>query len=103
MRTNEIPTSAKIEPGALSREYAAARLQHVGARAELEGEVSVLLDEEERDTLLLVQRAQEVGQALDDDRGEPERELVDRQEPRVGHQRAADRHHLLFAAGCLAG
>ena len=34
-----------------------------------------------------------------DRRGEPERGLVQQQQPRARHQRAADRHHLLLAAG----
>src|SRR5687767_5655823 len=36
---------------------------------------------------------------LDDDRREPERGLVDEQQARIRHQPAADRQHLLFAAG----
>ena len=35
---------------------------------------------------------------LDQDRREPERRLVEQQEPRPGHQRPADREHLLLAA-----
>ena len=33
----------------------------------------------------------------------PERRLVEEQEPRLRHQRARDRHHLLLAAGERAG
>src|SRR5262249_34932996 len=40
---------------------------------------------------------------LDDERREPERELVDEEEPRPAEQRAADRAHLLLAAGELPG
>ena len=35
----------------------------------------------------------------DDDRREAEADLVAEQKPRIGHQRAADRGHLLLAAG----
>ena len=44
-------------------------------------------------------RRQRVVDVADDDRREAEAELVAEQQPRVGHQRAADRDHLLLAAG----
>ena len=78
------------------------RLEHIGALAEVEGEQRVLLDEQDGDSLLLVQPSQEYRQLLDDDRGEPERELVDREQPRLRHQRTADRDHLLLASRCPA-
>jgi hypothetical protein len=36
--------------------------------------------------------------ALHDDRGQPEGQLVEQQHPRVGDQRPADGHRLLLAA-----
>ena len=75
------------------------RLEHVGALAEVERERRVLLDEQDRDSFLVVQPEQELGELLDDERREPERELVDRERARLGHQRAADRDHLLLAPG----
>src|SRR5207237_2220834 len=36
---------------------------------------------------------------LDEDRREAERRLVEQQHPRLGHERAPDREHLLLAAG----
>ena len=63
----------------------------------------VLLDEQHRDALLLVQAHEELRELLDDERREPERELVDGEQARLGHQRAPDRDHLLLAAGRLSG
>ena len=37
-------------------------------------------------------------EALDDDRSEPERELVDEDEARLGHERLGEDEHLLLAA-----
>jgi hypothetical protein len=48
--------------------------------------------------LLGVEPVQELDELLDDLRREAERELVDRERPRLGHQRATDRDHLLLAA-----
>ena len=42
-------------------------------------------------------------QLLDQERREPERRLVEDQQLRLGHQAAADRQHLLLAAGERAG
>ena len=44
-----------------------------------------------------------VHQRLDHDRRQTQRRLVQHQQARPAHQRAADRHHLLLAAGQRAG
>ena len=87
---------------ALALEDDPPRLEHVGALAEVEGEKRVLLDQQDRDVLLVVQPAQELDELLDDERRQAERELVDRERARLGHQRSADRDHLLLAAGRAA-
>ena len=61
----------------------------------------ILLDEDERGATL-DQRAQRRVDRLDRDGSEPERHLVEEQQPRVGHQRPADRGRLLLAAGEIA-
>ena len=58
----------------------------------------VLLDEHDR-RAALDQRAERAVDALDDDRREAERDLVEQQQPRVRHERATDRRRLLLAAG----
>ena len=88
---------------ALALEDDPARLEHVRALAEVECEQRVLLDEQDRDVLLVVQPVQELDELLDDDRREAERELVDRERARLGHQRATDRDHLLLAARGSSG
>ncbi len=40
---------------------------------------------------------------VDHDRGEAERRLVEEQEPRAGHEGAAEREHLLLAAAQRPG
>ena len=57
----------------------------------------VLLDHDDRGALRLDRRKRGIDVA-DDHRREAERDLVAEQQLRVGHQRAADRHHLLLAA-----
>ena len=57
----------------------------------------VLLDEEDRHAVAVDRR--EVGEdGRDDDGRQPERGLVEHEEPRARHQRAPDRGHLLLAA-----
>src|SRR6266508_1275942 len=62
----------------------------------------VLLDQQDGDAA-----AVDLGQALEDRRdhhgGQAQRRLIEQQQPRPGRQGAADRAHLLFAAGQGAG
>src|SRR4051812_47338531 len=60
----------------------------------------VLLDHEDRQAVAR-EPLERLDQHLDDRRREPLGRLVHDQEPRVGEQRAADREHLLLAAGEL--
>ena len=48
--------------------------------------------------LVPVELADDLEDLLDDDRREAHRRLVEENEDGLGHQRAADRHHLLLAA-----
>ena len=64
---------------------------------ELERQRGVLLDQQDRQALLL-ELADRLPHALDDDRGEAFGRLVHDQAVRVGHKAAADREHLLLAA-----
>src|SRR6266511_2361682 len=79
------------------RERDRAGLEHVASVGDVEGHQGVLLDEEDRRPLR-VDLADDLEDPLDEDRREPHRRLVQQEELRVGHQRAADRHHLLLAA-----
>ena len=70
--------------------------QAVDAIGDLECLVDVLLDDEDRRALRLDDRDGLV-HLLDDDRRQPERDLVEQQQSRVGHQRPPDRERLLLA------
>src|SRR5882724_5726107 len=84
----------------------AARGQHVDVVRDGEGEAHVLFDEQNRVTVG-AQAAQDLLELRHDDGRQPFRRLVHQDEPRVRHERAADRQHLLLAArqvpGALAG
>src|SRR5580692_11294659 len=62
------------------------------------GEVEILFDQQDREALRL-EGADGVPDLLDDNRRETLGGLVEQQKPRAGAQDAADREHLLLAAG----
>jgi len=70
---------------------------HVAVVGGLERYLGVLLDQQDGEPLL-VEREQRLEYRLDDLRREPHRRLVEQQQPRVRHQRAGYRQHLLFPA-----
>ncbi len=80
-----------------------AGLQHVGVVGKIERERGVLLDQEHAHLLLAVDQAHDAEDLLHHERREPERRLVEEKQARSQHQRAADREHLLLAAGQRAG
>ena len=57
----------------------------------------MLLDEQDPATAVLGVLAHDGQEALDDERGQPEAELVEQQQPRVAGQGPRDREHLLLA------
>ena len=75
-----------------------ADLEHVGAGGGRERRACVLLDDQDRGPLALVQLADDPEDLGDDERRETERRLVEEQEPRPLHHRAREREHLLLAA-----
>ena len=62
-------------------------------------ERGVLLDDEDGEAVLAVQALEDLEDLADDHRREPERRLVEHQQARARHQRAAEGEHLLLAAG----
>src|SRR5690348_15272216 len=80
----------------------APRLQYIAAAGGLERPVSVLLDQQDGDPGA-IDLADGLVDPVNQDRGDPERRLVEHQQLRPGHQRTADREHLLLAAGHRAG
>src|SRR5215217_3049773 len=79
------------------REGDRAGLEHVGPLGDLEREVRVLLDQEDRGALL-VDLGDRLVDALDEDRGDAHRGLVEQQQGRLRHQGTPDGEHLLLAA-----
>src|SRR5262245_31921409 len=78
----------------------AAMFHHVIAVRNRRCEAKILLDQENGEALLL-ERPDGPADLLDDDGGEPLGRLVEQEEARAGAQDAADRQHLLLAAGEL--
>src|SRR6059036_800947 len=77
-----------------SRERDGAGLEHVAPVRDRQRHSGVLLHEEDRRPLS-VDVGDRVEDLLDEDGGEPHARLVQQEEPRVRHQRAADGEHLL--------
>src|SRR5689334_21453005 len=88
---------------ALALDGDAADLEHVRARRGFEREHGVLLDHEHGEPFALVQLADDAEDLRDEERREPERRLVEQQQPGAEHQRPREREHLLLAAAERAG
>ena len=76
--------------------------ENIGAAGDFEALHHVLLDEQNGDAVGVDARDQRK-QFLDQQRRQPERRLIENEQPRLGHQAAADGEHLLFAAGQRPG
>src|SRR5207302_8845013 len=83
-------------------EDAPALLEHQRAAGRGEGEVGVLLDEDDADAAR-ADPAEDLVDPAGDERGEAQRELVDEQQPGAAHERPPDSHHLLLAPAEPAG
>ena len=79
-----------------------AGLHDVAVVGDRECHDGVLLDQQDRDALL-VDVDDGVANLLDQLRGESQRRLIEDQQAGVGHEAASDRQHLLFAAREVAG
>ena len=77
-------------------------LQQVGVPGDAQRERRALVGEQDRGARVgdAAQRLADLG---DHDRRQPQRRLVEKQQPRLSHQRAADREHLLLTAAQKAG
>ena len=73
-------------------------LHHVAVVGDGQRRPGVLLDQQDGDPQLVAQPPDQVHQALDDERRQAERELVDQQDARVAEQRGGQRQHLALAA-----
>ena len=79
-----------------------AGLQHIAFMGDLQGEIGVLLDHEDRDALA-VDRGDQFEHAIDEERRQAHGRLVHAEQARAAHQRARHRDHLLLAARQRAG
>jgi hypothetical protein len=87
----------------LAVHHDAAVLQDVAVVGVAQRHVGVLLGQQEGDALALVQVLDDLEHLLDDLRRQAHAGLVEQHHLRVGHQRAADRAHLLLAARGVGG
>src|SRR5438093_160822 len=78
-------------------------LHHVAVLSEPERHRGVLLGEQDGDARLTVHAADDLEDLVHQHRRQPHRGLVEQHELGPGHERAADRHHLLLAARDVAG
>src|SRR5216683_7854022 len=81
----------------------ASGLENIGVVGNIERPLGVLLDQQHRHLHLVPELDDDLVDPVDDQRRQSERRLVERQQHGIGHQRPADRQHLLFAAGHVAG
>src|SRR5579871_6103355 len=81
----------------------AADLEHIAVMRSFQRDLGILLDQQDRHPLLVIDASNDLEDFLDQERRQAERRLIQKEERRPVHQRAADRKHLLFAAGKLAG
>ena len=79
-----------------------AGLHHVATLGNVERHQRVLLHEQDRRSLL-VDLSDDLEDLLDEERREAHRRLVQHEQLRLRHQRAADRAHLLLPAGQRPG
>src|SRR5438067_6640835 len=84
-------------------QHDAAVFQHVTAVRHGEGLRDILLDQHDRETGFAVEAFDYPEHLVDHHRRQAERGLVAEDEPRLAHQAAADREHLLLAARERAG
>ena len=89
--------------GGLILQDDATGLEHVAVVRDFEREVGVLFDEQDGDAVLAVDLDDLFENRFHEQRRDAERRLVEHEEFRLAHQRAADGEHLLFAAGQRAG
>ena len=94
-----VPLRVRIVDERPSRAFQgdSAGFEQISAVAHLERCIGVLFNHE-HGRPLRANALNDLERALDDVRSEPERRLVEQDELRTGHERAADRKHLLLAA-----
>src|SRR5665647_231623 len=80
-----------------------ADLQHIAVMRRLQRHLGILFDQQDRGALLLIDAPDDGEDLLHQDRRQAERGLVQQQQGRAVHQRAADHEHLLLAARELPG
>src|SRR6185369_6545825 len=81
-----------------SRDGDASVDHHMRAVSEPQRVESILLDQENRQALGAVELADRRKDLANDQRGKPERRLVEQQKPRPGHEGPRNGQHLLLAA-----
>src|SRR5499426_1254287 len=88
--------------GGWALEYDAAVLHDVAVVGDTQRDLRVLLDEQERRLLLVVDLADDVEDLAHQQRRQPQRRLIQQQKLRLCHERATEDQHLLLAAAQIS-
>src|SRR6266550_1341203 len=84
--------------GAFALDCYLPHLQHVRTGCGIEGDVRVLLDDQHGQPIVGIELLDDAEDLLDDRGREPERWLVEHQQPRPADEGTGEREHLLLAA-----
>jgi hypothetical protein len=82
----------------IAGEYAAPGVEDDGLICDIERQLAVLFDQDDRLSFLL-QPLDGAADLRNDQGGKTFRRLIEQQHPRIAHQRTSDGQHLLLAAG----
>src|SRR5919112_5230576 len=88
----------RLDLAGLARQHDPAGFEHVRVVRELEHQVRVLLHEQQRHAVLPDDPLEDLEQLTGEVRRQPQRGLVEQHQPRLEHERARDREHLLLTA-----
>src|SRR2546421_12418489 len=87
-----------LQVRALAFDRDAADLEYVSARRKVESDARVLLDQQHRDMVAFIDRADDVEDGAHDERGQSQRRLIEQQQLRAHEESPCEREHLLLTA-----
>src|ERR1700694_1333540 len=87
-----------LQLGALAFDRDTADLENIGVGGQLERNPRILLDQQDRDLVLAIDRPDDLEDRANDDRRQAEGRFVEEHQARLHEQRAGEREHLLLTA-----